>query len=109
MENLDIWTVLLKQGPLFVVGGLIVWWLVQNRKEMKLEYTALIEQRNTQITTLNTELKDYAKDYKDLANKSLSVLILVDDKLKADNHSGETIKEVHRIVQEILDIEKRRA
>lgn len=93
-----VWNRFWEVAPVVAVLAAAVWglWILLGKKE-------------EEIKKLNDDLKEYSKDYKELANKSLSVLILVDDKLKNDNHSNDVIKEVHRIVQEILEIEKKRS
>lgn len=102
MEGLDVWPELARLGLVFVLMGVAIWWLNDNRKEMKSEFASLIRDKDKEIS-------DYSRDYKELANKSISVLILVEDKLKNDAHSSKTIEDIHRIVQDILVIEQRRS
>lgn len=103
------WTELMKLGSVFVIMGAIIWWLLTNRKELIEQHTELMNKKDELIAGLNIELKDYSKDYKEMANKSLSVLILVDDKLKNDVTNSKNIEEIHRMVGEIIEIEKRRS
>lgn len=102
------WNELIKLGSFAVLGGCVIWWLLTNRKELINQHNEVIKEKDKLITDLNVELKEYSKDYKEMANKSLSVLILVDDKLKNDATNSENIKDIHRMVSEIIEIEKRR-
>lgn len=97
MEAINIWSELLKMGVVFVLMGLAVLYLHNQTKA-----------KEKKIESLEDELKDYSKDYNSLANNSLKVLTLVDDKLKSDNQGNEINKDIHRIVLEILELEKSR-
>lgn len=56
---------------------------------------------------LEEKNEELAASYASLAEKSLTALTLVDDKLKNDAGNNEKITEIHRIVGEIYEVVKR--
>ena len=91
----EIITTLIKQGPLAaaLVGIiiLIVWWVLRQEK------------RHDKATDkLNGKIEQFSNDYKNIADKSLSILILVDHKLNKESISNEDIKDILRLDKEIL-------
>ena len=98
METLDILQKLSEYGLSFLLLGVAVWY-----------FTKQIGKKELEINQLQTDLKDYSKDYRSLADQSLKVLVLVDDKLKTDITGNETIKDIHRMVGEILEQTKKRS
>lgn len=97
MESVEIFQELAKLGMVFVLMGIAVLYM-KNQKD----------KADKKVDDLEKELKDYSKDYRDLANNSLKVLTLVDDKLKSDILNNDHVREIHRMVSEILEIEKKR-
>ena len=97
METIDIWGELMKMGMVFVLMGVGIWYMKgqKDKSEKKVE-------------DLEKDLKEYSKDYREMSMNSLKVLTLVDDKLKSDLGTNDTIKEIHRMVNDILEIEKKR-
>lgn len=91
----EIIQILIKQGPLAaaLVGIiiLIVWWVLRQEK------------RHDKVTDkLNGKIEQFSNDYKNIADKSLSILILVDHKLNKESISNEDIKDILRLDKEIL-------
>jgi hypothetical protein len=95
--GVTIFEYLAKNGIIAVFAGGAIWYLITQLKK-----------KDQKISSLETELKDYSKDYRDMDNNSLKVLTLVDDKLKTDILSNEIIKDIHRMVEEILSLQKDR-
>lgn len=60
------------------------------------------------IEAKEKELRDYAQDYKDISSNALKIITLADERLKTNEGSSEKITDIHRMVGEILDIERRR-
>jgi hypothetical protein len=101
MEDFNIWSELFKLGPVVALLGYAIYYLKNQLKEV-------VETKDAQITSLQNENKEYAKDYKSMAENAITVITLADDKLKNDAGNNEKINDIHRIVGETLDIIRKR-
>ena len=90
MGELDIIGNLITTSP---VAGVLLYWVISLKKELK------------EAKTANAE---YANDYKQMSENAIKIITLTEDKLGRDQGSNEKIRDIHRMVGEILEIEKRR-
>ena len=97
MEQIEIFQELSKYGLFALIAGWVVWYLLGQLKKKELELQAS-----------QSELKDYSKDYREMSMNSLKVLTLVDDKLKNDLGTNESIKDIHRMVSRLVEIQEKR-
>jgi len=97
MEGINIWAELLKLGPVFIVMGAIIYWLLGHIKELKGEKLVLTD-----------EIKKTNQDYREISVTSLKTLVLVEDKLGELRITNESVSEIHRMVKRIQEIEEDR-
>ena len=88
MTEVSIIKELLTVAP---VVGVLGWWVSSLKNQLKQE---------------REENKEITQDYKKMAEKSIEVLTLADDKLKKNEFSGERINDIHRIVNELSELVK---
>lgn len=84
------------------VVGVLGWWiysLKSEAKDQKEYFLNLIKDQRKEIAELT-------RDYKQMAEKSIEILTLTDDKLKKSEVNTESIKEIHNIVKELSTLVK---
>lgn len=73
--------------------GIMAWWVYSLKEQLK---------------DLKEDNKNFTEDYKKMAENAIKVVTIADDRLKNDQSNNEQIKDIHRMVGELLDIERRR-
>lgn len=79
------------------VVGVLGWWVYSLKSDLKDIKEAHVEE----IKRERLENSELTKDYKKMAEKSIEILTLTDDKLKKTEEKGQVIQDIHRIVNEL--------
>ena len=87
-----------EQGPLVAVLVGVIWGFY------KFVYLPLKLEKDK----LEIELKEYGKDYRSIAENAIKVVTLADARLSDETNRDEKVNDIHRMVAEILEIERRR-
>ena len=88
MEELDIISKLIDVAP---VVGVLGYWVYSEKVSNK---------------KLKQDVQQYAADYKQMAENAIKIITLADDKLSKDQKSDEKVRDIHRMVSEVLEIIK---
>jgi len=88
MESINVMQQLFTVAP---VVGVLGWWISNLLKQIK---------------ELRTENREHINNYKTMAENAIKIITLADDKLSKDEGNNEKIINIHRMVEESLNIIK---
>lgn len=83
MGSMDIWAKLAEHGIVVVLMGAGIYYLYKQNDKLQLK------------------LDTYETNYRGMAEKTLKVITLTDDRLSKKDESNEKINDIHRIVGEL--------